>query len=278
MGCWNITCAISNLPINYNDRVVAFVIEGETNDLPLGLGFTEPDLYFKPVTLPYFGVYNEYGSLRDYKGNFKQMDNYFKERADKKYECYDREFVSKELNMSDISMRELFDYITRGTIMCKGSGFDTEMEPVGMVFFKQSVLNELIEDLKKEGDYRLDLIGELFDDYIMNLKVELSRCLGRFKESEVSHNVFMAHARMHLSGRNSALKDFIGKLVFDGELNLDCIKESVMYMGYINVLMYRLRKSWMPQCGIGSQDYTNSSYSVLGKIMTSEYEKEREEY
>lgn len=278
MGCWNMTCAISNLPINRDDKVVAFVIEGESDKMPLGLGFTEPDLYFKPVTMPYFGIYNESGSLRDYKTNFEKMDIHLKERADKNYQCYDREFVSKELNISDINMRELFDYIARGAIMCKGSGFDTEMKPVGMVFFKQSVLDKLIEDLKKEDDYKIELVEERYDECIEILIKEREEYLNRFKESEISYASFRASVLWRLSGRNSALKDFVIRLVYEGDVKLSSIKESVMYMGYINVLMQRLRKSWMPQCGIGSQEYTNSSYSVLGEIMASEYEKEREEY
>ena len=72
MGCWNGSCMISGLSINVFDRVVA---------IPMILS----DGKWLPVSLPFRGKYNDYGSLEDIDENIHTKDffNWFVKNAKK---------------------------------------------------------------------------------------------------------------------------------------------------------------------------------------------------
>jgi hypothetical protein len=66
MGCWNKTCALSNLPIYEGEQTYVFVIERN-----IGYG-TDSGVYtyhmFLPCLLPFEATYNDYGAGEDSKG------------------------------------------------------------------------------------------------------------------------------------------------------------------------------------------------------------------
>lgn len=59
MGCWNETCAITNLPIRAGDPAVAVLLKKHD---AAHIGIYPDDLY-SPQGLPLFGEYNDYGNL-----------------------------------------------------------------------------------------------------------------------------------------------------------------------------------------------------------------------
>lgn len=64
MGCWNKTCAISNLHITAGQRVAVFVLgEARYNN-----NFCYANSYFDPFLLPFYGEYNDYGAVEDCHG------------------------------------------------------------------------------------------------------------------------------------------------------------------------------------------------------------------
>lgn len=66
MGCWNTTCGISGLPIYHGEEVVVFLLV--ENDLSFMKDFVWSDTYFEPCLLPFYGQYNDYGSVENCSG------------------------------------------------------------------------------------------------------------------------------------------------------------------------------------------------------------------
>lgn len=66
MGSWNKTCAISNLHITYNTPVTAFILERQ----PIDNDMCYTTALYKPVPLPFYTTYDDYGIGRDSSGPF----------------------------------------------------------------------------------------------------------------------------------------------------------------------------------------------------------------
>jgi hypothetical protein len=68
MGCFNVTCCVSGLPINHNDSVYVILLERKT-------GYPDNSKYFScqckstdffvPITFPIKGTYDNYGSVEN---------------------------------------------------------------------------------------------------------------------------------------------------------------------------------------------------------------------
>lgn len=61
MGCWNATCGLSNLPIFYNDPVIAFVIQREPSKETGSQCY--PWESWSPASLIVRGLYDDYGGV-----------------------------------------------------------------------------------------------------------------------------------------------------------------------------------------------------------------------
>lgn len=66
MGCWNHTCAITNLPIYAGEKVEVILLKnrGEYD----GSSFCHPDAYHLPIPLTFSGIYDDYGAVEDCEG------------------------------------------------------------------------------------------------------------------------------------------------------------------------------------------------------------------
>lgn len=117
MGSWNGTCGLTGLPITAGDEVIAFLIGvvphtfgGRTrserdyaaND---SSGFCYPTDYAFPISLPFFGKYDDYGSVEDIgKGTFwlEQLRDFIS--PDKKDLAIER-FVADEVERDQTVFR-----------------------------------------------------------------------------------------------------------------------------------------------------------------------------
>ena len=72
MGSWNGTCLISQTSINSGDDVVGFILEDNVyqhqetrGHIPSCGGFCYSNELYKPMLVPFFGKYNDYGSIEE---------------------------------------------------------------------------------------------------------------------------------------------------------------------------------------------------------------------
>ena len=71
MGCWNGTCALTNLPIREGEEVYLYILK--KNDYfkleSVGGGICYPTEIAHPHTLPLLGTYNDYGAVENIKND-----------------------------------------------------------------------------------------------------------------------------------------------------------------------------------------------------------------
>jgi len=81
MGCWNGTCAISNLPITWNEPVKLVFLQGEYKYFGMSAFYDATD-FMAPAFLPIDAIYNDYGSVENVKENWNTeiITKYFKRR------------------------------------------------------------------------------------------------------------------------------------------------------------------------------------------------------
>lgn len=85
MGCFNRTGFISHLPISYQDEIVVFLLADTSridyiNSIPCypnSSGYT-------PLSIPFFGTYDDYGSIEDVRDDFNSR--YFQKKVGKSLE------------------------------------------------------------------------------------------------------------------------------------------------------------------------------------------------
>lgn len=65
MGCWNKTCMISGLHIRAGQKVAVFMLGKKNASFD---SFCYPNAYFDPCLLPFYGEYNDYGSVENCHG------------------------------------------------------------------------------------------------------------------------------------------------------------------------------------------------------------------
>lgn len=65
MGCWNGTCTLTGLPILHGDEVYVFPLVDNIGDSPC---YTTS--HYKPISLPFEGVYDDYGGAEKCHGPF----------------------------------------------------------------------------------------------------------------------------------------------------------------------------------------------------------------
>lgn len=61
MGCFNLRCAISNLPVTYGDKAAFFFGKAVDPTKDNWGGYAGPPHFFRLTTTPVIGVYNDYG-------------------------------------------------------------------------------------------------------------------------------------------------------------------------------------------------------------------------
>jgi len=112
MGCFSITCMISDLPINYGDDIVMFLTcpnrhAYEWKALSADRYF-ESNTLLDPVTLQFYGKYNDYGDIEDIEDNFNSNHfiNHFKWMLKNKkvYKTKYRLYTKKERNDAKLMM------------------------------------------------------------------------------------------------------------------------------------------------------------------------------
>lgn len=64
MGCFNMKCALTQLPVRHGDAVVMLIgVKPGNDDLPYSGGYLYQPMFLKLLTTPLYGQYNDYGWL-----------------------------------------------------------------------------------------------------------------------------------------------------------------------------------------------------------------------
>jgi hypothetical protein len=66
MGCWNHTCAVTNLPIYAGEEVEVILLKAP--EMPDAASYCYPYVYHSPLPLTFHGKYDDYGAVEECEG------------------------------------------------------------------------------------------------------------------------------------------------------------------------------------------------------------------
>lgn len=292
MGCWNHTCAISNLPVFYQDEVyVMLLMKQEKTD-----NNCYPHTYWKPLPFFFQGKYNDYGGVEECYGPMleplmKMLKTRILEMEEGENKYHD---IPVKRELFDTKM--LFDADHEHRLFFEGHRFSKEPTQITHIVIKKNVFEQLIER------YKLS-----FYDSDQSKRVTQTYAQYREKVGNEIHKAFEKHKAEWNEIEHSEQKQLIERLLmesaleqvlsryFDSELvryNPLCnIKKLLVdsycdnHMDVLNLLLDQLatlsivsffmsgsRAMWVPPSGAGSQNDSTSSQRLRANLILEEAE------
>lgn len=267
MGCWNGTCGISNLPIKQGEEIVLFIVKEKNLFTCNGGGYCYPTDLFEPISLPIIGEYNDYGSIENIK-NEELILPKIRKMFEEKNLIYPLDGIS-DLDMNTASLSQIIREIERGNIRALESPSIIKLYElegitkskflnVGIIMFHKKLYDTLIKKSYNFGYKKRYL------DIIENSKDSVG-----FLDN-IEKVILWYASRIPF--------EFTVDYLIDSVLNSDDkLLDKIVEVHTINSVLSSLRKSWIPQCGAGSQGYADDEYLELANFIIEKYNEEQEE-
>lgn len=278
MGCWNATCAITNLPILAYEHIrVMFLVKGKTLGVPGSIHYAT-DLY---NILPFFvtGQYNDYGAIEEGTEKGRALS-----------------VLYKVLRVN--SIKELFDKAHESQLTVEGLEFslnhNNDIIPnykatkyVLPVMMKESAFQSVLANYKIDS-WDKDVDGKSYGDFASGV---VSAVVDRFNDKKKDDILYDFDDRL-LKSEDPGLIGIGQSFAYFGAQNLetkikwffrdhpDCVKEiaeDAFEMFWFNVWVNRARMSFVPQLA-GSQDVNTDPQRLRANIVLEEIKKIEEYY
>ena len=251
MGCWNGTCALTNLAIEAGDDVALYILKkGEFFDHHIeGInGFCYSDELYKSIPFVVHGKYNEYGSIEHIEDDLTLLTKYFDTEPIEKTDDYeaDEDIIHniERGHVKDYALmmihREIHDKVIKEVSNRKSWYTD------GMTI-KQSLTNTFNKGIKDCKDF-LKLIKDIPEDNPLKL---------RTNESFVAHKQIIED----LYGSDFFIKEYLFS-----KGSKKALKENIINSLLIKTVFSLSRKFFFPQAGVGSQDYEYTLMQMMGEF------------
>ena len=299
MGCWNETCGVTQMPIMSGDPVALLLLDRMADIYPdthKDAGHCYPADIWAPIGTPIYGAYNDYGSLEDIQEDWntkfliERLKTGIAEKPAGNSTVHDLAVVA-----ADLTVDHLLELIHESRVTIRENGIrflpsggaqGTNVEQrIGFMMVHRPIWDLLTSKIDNWGSVTaLSQIIEEGIDYYEN-------SLTKIKETGVGADAFevatiLLRLREHLESKNGRLNrfctigdgsrtclrayrdrlhDLIEAHAITGERDTNVatmIEEMARFMSF-DVNMLRLRKTYMPQAGKGSQD---QSYDLIREI------------
>jgi hypothetical protein len=284
MGCWNGTCAISKLPIIHGDRVLCWFINtplyGSVEANLSAKNFCYPNDRYELLGVPFRAQYNDYGGFEDVvEEDMPIIDMIIAEMRESlveiplgENECHDIAVTKDSLDLELIQ-----EAMHEGRLMIKGWG--DEARSVGLMMIHEHLFEEMIANFQ-------------WDDYA-DVDGQFKRFKAKFdvqkKMAEIA-SAIDADNRTRF-GFGNMTRRYMDKITFASSINMEFADKGVptnhplyqqfilglVYNNILDHLFHRLRMSYGPQCGAGSQDQEYEVYECLMDAMKSTIKKTKDE-
>ena len=250
MGCWNETCAISQLPIMYLQDVVYILLQRNTDKVCCDSS-CYIDTYFKPYPIILYGKYDDYGCMEDITGDVEA----FYELIEKQLKCTEDDIINSYKHrygeytkedktraylkyLQDVQRNEdCYHNVTPDNVNIAGVMIHRDLFDKLKTFnqndwFKSK--DELIQEYYDIFTYRKKYkkLLEKDEDAAVDLILKYSFCTNRY------------FAKVNLT-----------------EVNKQSIEDLFGIMHSMNIL----RKMWFPQTCAGSQTTIEEQNKILAK-------------
>lgn len=289
MGCWNKTCALSNLPIYNGEDVYVFVLQ-ESSDYDKG-SFVHTSYLYHPLLLPFESTYNDYGGGENSFGvTFPLIMNGIRGSLIEK-EVGENPYHDIEVKRDNFNEENFFETIRENRLEIKT--YDG-VKKVKFVMMRKDLVDKVLEEwvLEKflgiengEGVYKEyqfdDVIGSI-DELVEDLK----RKVESFEKDE-SFDMFLNLVAMRPEtwcDREILAGEWLGNGLRNNYYQSNLVDLSMVICEkvlsksfedlkpifaeyikglFVNEFMVKVRRVWVPPCGEGSQDSDLDLHQLL---------------
>lgn len=264
MGCWNGTCALSNLSITYNDRVVVLLLVNEMTirgRRGVGGGVCGTQTTWRPFHIPLRGTYDDYGCAElDESQGATDLFNYFQGDPFKseKFRFHGREFDFYDYNVESAS--SILKSIERGIIQVKINSLSLAYELNSKGYINEDSCQYTCED-KWCGLGFMMMHESIYDTCVNNSGIE-----DYLNKLDITPNLYSIKRDLRSEGEN---------WIF---LNNHPQSEYIKSAYRIQSIMRSLRKLYSPQGGARSQDDNMEDILVLNEATNKIIENRKTEY
>ena len=292
MGCWNHTCAVTNLPIFVGEEVEVILLKSSSfpQHEP---SFCYADSTYQPILLTFHGTYNDYGAVENCEGAALPTilgairDNLVE------FEIGENKYHDIEVKKEDFDAAALFEADHEGRLFIKNE--IRMMESPESLRVKHIVVRKDVYDTITEkttidwwcgkSNHKLsNLDTEQFTkdiDDLLNIDDELSKIRAMFRGvGESFTNELLGYEGLGMIGINRPIHiiETLKELrptqpdVYDGVLDNAC------RFAFFNHFMSAARKSYTVPSGVGSQDDTTKSQELCARLTLSSAKAQRKRW
>jgi len=295
MGSWCETCGITQLPINYGDKIRVFALVGKDRQMKGG-GCCYSDDIWSPIGPAIQGTYDDYGGVENIVDN--EEARLVLARLKKGWLPFEstREKVTP---LVDMALEEAFHWIERGEAKLKEPL--RKEEPLGIFFVLEDVYQAMIKFDMISTSHDYDAHIYIYEPMSKSVK---SRVEKWYRSMMSQHLGIKDLPQNDMRRLISATREIVDEQLFDwrdsgGTLFRNTLRDQVsnglpfedpQVQTICNALcdyfrfqgaVVMARKTWTPQSGKGSQDSDDSMHSLLAKvtleIIKARYDHYREE-
>lgn len=290
MGCWNETCAISQIAILSGDPVVCLFL-ARNGERPRA-NHTGTDAEWTPMLLPFRASYNDYGWVEDIEEDWNtahiiEMFRYHtRPMAEGNNPYHERAVVPSELDWDSLETAirdERLEVVTFSVERLREAPV-----PVCMVMIHAKVWDSIVNTgyTNFRGVHTRDSVTKDLEEAYERAREVADDRYGHRKESEPALYMASLLTQIHMEMETSPMRG-IGEYrprtissYLDSDRFLERGTEGWERMAELCMVcrvMQSLRRSWQPQTGAGSQNNDHSIMRLLSNIVEGVFrERERE--
>lgn len=295
MGCWNHTCAITNLPIFEGEEVEVIMLQ--FSNIIAGSSLCYPYFYHVPLPLTFQGYYNDYGGVEDCHGVALDIivdairNNLFElELGENKY----HDIPAKKENFDVKNMFEL-DHEDRLNIVNPYRGHPGEKEKtmIKHLVVRKEVYDKLVEKMElewwnpktlKQMNVNLDFvmhhchkIATDIDDMLSLDADDIRRYTRRMNGTLGSDTLAgqLLNRTGEYRGKDNPihLMDLLVDFRDNGNIETyDAVLENALRLAIVCRYMDAARKVWVLSSGVGSQNSETTAQKLCAELTLSSAE------
>lgn len=286
MGCWNKTCGVSNLHIHAGDPVYVFILQQNT----VGKDHCYSNHLYTPVMVPFHSYYDDYGSGENSSGiGLEMIIKNLKEQLIEK-EVGENQYHDIAVKREEFDVDMLFESMREGRLEIPNRYAGYVGNPktifVDFVMMRKDVVDNILEHYEVDnywtGNHKfsdcLDGVDELIDKIQeANDEFYISGISGLSSEYHWEYWTKVFTSFEFKSSLNPL--DSLIELVKDGRIEdakqfaIDALKGA-----FVVKFMEMTRRSWIPQCGEGSQNTELAGHKLLAQTILDIIVKEEKEF
>lgn len=301
MGCWNKTCAMSNLHINAGDRVYVFLIEEQSSKTY----HCDSNHLYSPILVPFYSRYDYYGAGENSSGvALPVIIDSLKQKLIEK-EVGENHYHDLEVKREKLTVDVLFELMREQRLYVDNPyrrNFPDQPQElkIEFVMMRKDIVDKILYNYKidyYDANFETKEIGlnDILEDvdFVISYFQEENNDCSNLKEFRTITPHFLIEALRERNSKMSSLFEYFdslydSRIVFIvGTLNhfiengeSEKAKEfltDALKGAFIAKFMENTRRSWIPQCGEGSQNTDPDGHKLLAETIIEVLQKEKEE-